>query len=1263
MEHLNVASHSRSSALRDDIRDVTLHSKHKVFLSHSGAQKDFVEQLCVDLERFHRYPFFDKRSHSLPIGENFPQLIFDAIAQCWVGVVILSNDFFTRSKWPMIELVAMVKEAKKRESSFKIMPAFFCISLDEFHNPTNREQWRLRWHELALVDKRVNVEEWEGALKYLHPINSMVYDGLGEVKFRKVIVDEICKVVPSDMKLYDSHIQGKLRLCEVIQEKINVQQKGKNHEVCVVGLYGMGGIGKTSISKALCNEFFLKFRGRVCHAELERRSKEELMREVLRKFTDTNRELLNEWNEDELLKGLKSGIIKEAVFLALDNVSDTQASINEAKSYLSASLPHGSIVMVTSRSKYTLKKLRPYVDEDNCLEMPELDVQEAKSLFIISSNFEPKSEDDEKLVMHCVERCHFRKDDGSAEHHHYHPLALDVLGKQLGCIDPKEWEAQLYYQSREADDSIYSILRKSFDALSPEDQLLFMDVALFLPWHQHGPYMYQRAAYNYNMFEWLGMVHRTSVGHVIRGLERLKTKSLLESLGDGINTSMGMHDLWRSFCSNEVKSGEFKLWVHQRPMNSTDSLVETRPPGTCWENVKRVAFFGRMKSRTFEGLNFAHFSNVKVLQISAHNVTKELVLDLSGLIQLRSLELRGEADLHRLVIKGLPRYLVFLIRSSKSRDQFFFGAQSSRKVPKSSQQFLGQVECLTELQHLQLIEFLGAKLPDMRNLISIRVAIFYGCSNARTLTGLSSKLSNLRVLDLGGCSQLRSCAGMGDLVALEELNLWGCAELKNFPNIGKLRNLRKLDVRDCLKIREVPGLGDLVALEEFYAGRNLSDYNDLTFFELPEMHKLRNLRVLCLNRCPLEAVVGLENLITLQDIEADFRYLEDRPSLGQLTKLRTLKIDGLESKGLEELDNLVMLQDLEIRWCYDLDKLPRLRSLTNLKNLELCSCNFTDVSSLSNLSALESLQINFCNKLERLPDLQTLTRLENLDILKCKMLRGLDCELGQVGGSATSLEDTSNGSDLPETGRFKGLRTLHLSSCKNFEFEMDNGALPQLQHLFCMSLKVSELPDLSNFPQLKTIRLIRCSLRRLTSREPLNALLELDVMSCNSLTSLPDLSHFPRLQTLHLTSCEMITTLSSSGPLTKLEWLSLEGCIRLKALPDVGMFPAPNHHLSLKGCSQLTTLSSSATLPGFSGFLDVSGCSSLRRDDLDQLQAKYPQCKITDDSPDVVNDAGIANEAGSKTIIWSWRAVGAGAMILALGWMLRTCRRSRARKL
>jgi hypothetical protein len=55
-------------------------------------------------------------------------------------------------------------------------------------------------------------------VKYLRPINGLkgiVYDKLGEVEFRKVITEAICKAVPSEVKFEMSHIQGSSRLCEV----------------------------------------------------------------------------------------------------------------------------------------------------------------------------------------------------------------------------------------------------------------------------------------------------------------------------------------------------------------------------------------------------------------------------------------------------------------------------------------------------------------------------------------------------------------------------------------------------------------------------------------------------------------------------------------------------------------------------------------------------------------------------------------------------------------------------------------------------------------------------------------------------------------------------------------------------------------------------------------------------------------------------------------------------------------------------------------
>jgi hypothetical protein len=174
-----------------------LQPKHKVFLSHSGAQKDFVEQLCVDLQRYDRYPFFDKLQSSLPIGEKFPKLIFDAIDQCQVGVLVLSAEFFMKTKWPMLELNAMVKEFEKPNSRLRIIPLFYCISLADFKDLGNQSQWMSQWKKWAGNDKCIDVEEWKKSLRTLESINGlMMKEGMGDVKFREEIVREICGIIP-----------------------------------------------------------------------------------------------------------------------------------------------------------------------------------------------------------------------------------------------------------------------------------------------------------------------------------------------------------------------------------------------------------------------------------------------------------------------------------------------------------------------------------------------------------------------------------------------------------------------------------------------------------------------------------------------------------------------------------------------------------------------------------------------------------------------------------------------------------------------------------------------------------------------------------------------------------------------------------------------------------------------------------------------------------------------------------------------------------
>jgi len=144
-----------------------------------------------------------------------------------------------------------------------------------------------------------------------------------------------------------------------------------------------------------------------------------------------------------------------------------------------------SLVLVTARSQSTLALLG--IDGDSCLEMPELQKADATSLFLYyaAPGEQFTMREDINSIKWCVKKCYFCKGDGRG--YHYHPLALEALGRQLHGFQekPSKWVERLSRvwksNSFSGKDVVFDVLRSSFDLLQPIEQTIFMDVGLFLP--------------------------------------------------------------------------------------------------------------------------------------------------------------------------------------------------------------------------------------------------------------------------------------------------------------------------------------------------------------------------------------------------------------------------------------------------------------------------------------------------------------------------------------------------------------------------------------------------------------------------------------------------------------------------------------------------------------------------------------------------------------------------------------------------------------
>jgi hypothetical protein len=75
------------------------------------------------------------------------------------------------------------------------------------------------------------------------------------------------------------------------------------------GMYGVGGIGKTTACNSLCNELVREFEGKVCCVEFSSDGWEELLKQVLKDLSNTSAEVLQQLKEGEVTSLIMHGII------------------------------------------------------------------------------------------------------------------------------------------------------------------------------------------------------------------------------------------------------------------------------------------------------------------------------------------------------------------------------------------------------------------------------------------------------------------------------------------------------------------------------------------------------------------------------------------------------------------------------------------------------------------------------------------------------------------------------------------------------------------------------------------------------------------------------------------------------------------------------------------------------------------------------------------------------------------------------------------